>query len=145
MKLSQKDYAAEKIREFSRFFMPKLDLLNKGYLKSEYSIIEARIIFELVENKVEFAHILADKLMVDKSYLSRILKKFERNGLIVRKVSSEDARFYNITPTEKCVKIDRELSKKSSENVKEMLSDLSDCYCEKITDSINTIMDLLSK
>ncbi len=62
MKQAQKEQTVNKIREFNRFYMPKLDLLNRIYLNSKYSLIEARILFEIVENKVCFANQLTEKL-----------------------------------------------------------------------------------
>lgn len=145
MKHSQKEQTISKIREFNRFYMPKLDLLNKIYLNSDYSLIEARILFEIVENNICFAHLLAGKLKIDKSYLSRILSKFEKNGLIERKISDSDARFYNIIPSKKCKETVKKLIIKSNNRIEELLLTLNDEDCKKITDSINTIINILSK
>ena len=45
------DNVVEKIRAFNRFYMPSMNLLGNRYLGSEYSVTEARIFFEIYENK----------------------------------------------------------------------------------------------
>lgn len=136
---------ALKIREFHRFYLPKFDLLNKNYLESAYSMLEARILFEIVENKECFAHLIAKKLGIDKGYLSRILKNFEKNGLIERKVNKDDARLSEIKPTSKCEKIVCELIEKTNQKTLSVLSNLNDKDCEKIIQAINTIIEVLSE
>lgn len=145
MKQAQKEQTVNKIREFNRFYMPKLDLLNRIYLNSKYSLIEARILFEIVENKVCFANQLTEKLKIDKSYLSRILSKFEKNGLIKRKISDTDGRLYNIIPSKHCKETVKKLVEKSNDKVSELLSPLNDKDCEKIINSIDIIIEILSK
>lgn len=136
---------ALKIREFHRFYLPKFDLLNKNYLESEYSTLEARILFEIVENKECFARLIAKKLEINKGYLSRILKNFEKNGLIERKVNKDDARLSEIKPTLKCEKIVCKLIEKSNQKTLSVLSNLNDNDCEKIIRAINTIIEVLSE
>lgn len=80
------------IREFNRFYTDFLGSLSKKVLNSKYSLPEARVLFEINNSKDCVAKDIASTLNIDKSYLSRILKKFHRDKLIYKKKSDEDAR-----------------------------------------------------
>lgn len=73
-----------KIRAFNRFYMPSMNLLGDHYLGSEYSVTEARVFFEIYENEGCNAAHIAQLMNIDKSYLSRIIKKHEKSGYIHR-------------------------------------------------------------
>lgn len=64
--------------------MPSMNLLGDHYLGSEYSVTEARVFFEIYENEGCNAAHIAQLMNIDKSYLSRIIKKHEKSGYIHR-------------------------------------------------------------
>ena len=84
----------EKVRAFNRFYMSSMNLLGNHYLGSEYSITEARVLFELYVNEGCNATYIAQVMNIDKSYLSRIIKAHEKKGYILRKSSDTDKRSY---------------------------------------------------
>ncbi|MDQ7093477.1 MarR family transcriptional regulator [Desulfosporosinus sp. PR] len=65
------------IREFNRFYTNVLGLLNQHYL-SDFSLTEARILFDLSDLGCCTANALSSRLNIDKSYMSRIIKRFEK-------------------------------------------------------------------
>lgn len=69
-----------KVREFHRFYMPKLNLLGNHYLGSEYSVVEARVFFEIDNNEGCHATHIANVMNIDKSYLNKIIVKHEKHG-----------------------------------------------------------------
>ena len=68
----------QRIREFNRFYMPLLRLLDTHYLGSEYTPTEARVLFEIYENDGCNAAFIARVMNIDKSYLSRIIRAHEK-------------------------------------------------------------------
>ena len=80
------------LRKFNRYYLPYFHLLTQKYLNTEYSMAEVRVLYEIYENKEISARDIVSNLHVDKSYLSRILKKFESKSLIKRELSSDDSR-----------------------------------------------------
>jgi DNA-binding MarR family transcriptional regulator len=88
-----RDEIVSRIRGFNRFYTNILGLLDMHILNSGYSLTEARILFDLNETERCTANTLSAKLKIDKSYLSRILARFEKNGLISKEVSCDDSRF----------------------------------------------------
>ena len=63
------------IRGFNRFYTNILGLLNKGVLHSDYSLTEARVLYEIGKQDHCKAKSLSSLLEIDKSYLSRILNR----------------------------------------------------------------------
>src|SRR6516225_8422601 len=75
------------VRAFNRFYTNVIGLLHGMYLDMPYSLTEARLLFELSRHDV------------DAGYLSRVLARFEADGLLVRRRSGADARRQDITLT----------------------------------------------
>src|SRR5262249_8508505 len=95
---SDGDVAA--VREFTRFYTSVLGLLREGLLDTPYSLTEARIIFELGrQDEVEVAAVRR-WLDLDPGYLSRILARFEADGLVRKSRSAGDARRQVISLTQ---------------------------------------------
>jgi DNA-binding MarR family transcriptional regulator/GNAT superfamily N-acetyltransferase len=80
------------VREFNRFYTNVLGLLREGLLDTPYSLTEARVIFELARADQTEAGQLRRWLDIDAGYLSRLLVRFETDGIVSRSRSAADAR-----------------------------------------------------
>jgi DNA-binding MarR family transcriptional regulator/N-acetylglutamate synthase-like GNAT family acetyltransferase len=80
------------VREFNRFYTNVLGLLREGLLDTPYSLTEARVIFELARADQTETSQLRRWLDIDAGYLSRILARFEADGIVSRSRSAADAR-----------------------------------------------------
>src|ERR1044071_10050223 len=80
------------VRRFNRFYTRQIGVLRKTYLDSPYSLGEMRVLYELAQNDRLTASDIARALALDAGYLSRLLRNFEKRGLISRKTSKKDAR-----------------------------------------------------
>jgi len=80
------------VRRFNRFYTHKLGVLQRGWLDSPYSLTEARVLYEIRERKRATASDIARDLDLDAGYLSRILRRFHRLGLLRKDVSPDDGR-----------------------------------------------------
>ena len=80
------------VREFSRFYTGLLGLLKEGLLDTPYSLTEARVIFELARADYTEVADFRRILNIDAGYLSRLLARFEADGLIIRRRSPLDGR-----------------------------------------------------
>ena len=76
----------KKIREFNRYYTVWLNVLTKGYLGTDFSWPESRTLFEIWLFPGINATELCEHLNMDKSYISRIISKFEKKGLITREL-----------------------------------------------------------
>jgi DNA-binding MarR family transcriptional regulator len=80
--MKDKTKLIQDIREFNRFYTRLIGLLDGHLLDSNYSLAEARILYEIYTGKQISASQIVSTLNMDKGYVSRILKKFEKEGLI---------------------------------------------------------------
>lgn len=60
--------------------------MNKGYLGTDFSWPESRVLFEIYICPGINATELCEHLSMDKSYISRIIGKLEKHGLITREL-----------------------------------------------------------
>lgn len=131
------------IRRFNRFYLPYFHLLTQKYLNSEYSVAEARILYEIYENKEISARDIVRKIYVDKSYLSRILKKFESNSLINRKISYDDSRMTIISLTKKGEALAENFIMESNRQIEKDIVGISESDLDKLSYHLEKIIEIL--
>lgn len=134
---------AVNIRKFNRFYLPYFHLLTQKYLNTEYSMAEARILYEIYANKEISARDIVGNLHVDKSYLSRILKKFESKSLIKRKLSSDDSRKALISLTEGGKTLVESLIMESNHQMEKDIKGISDNDLDKLSYHLAQIIKIL--
>ena len=91
----------ERVRAFNRFYTNRIGALQKGHLDSDYSLSEARILFEIAHSDGSTAAGLGRQLRLDTGYLSRILAHFFKKGLIERIRDKHDKRRVLLRLTQK--------------------------------------------
>lgn len=142
--MNKKEETVEHIREFNRFYTVLVGSLNTHFLGSKYSITETRILFELLSHKKCYAKDIVEYLHIDKSYMSRIIKSFEKNGLIIKEMSQFDHRAFLITLTDKGQMETNMLIEKTNQQIHEWIDGLNLQECQEICSAMNTIKHYLS-
>jgi DNA-binding MarR family transcriptional regulator/GNAT superfamily N-acetyltransferase len=132
------------VREFSRFYTRTLGVLEDGFLHSPYSLTEARVLFELGQQDSVDAVELRRKLGLDAGYLSRLLARFESDGLITRQKSAADGRRQVIGLTSAGTAAYKELDRASSDDVGKLLAPLSDHDRGELVAAMRTVQRILS-
>ena len=87
------------IRQFNRFYTAELGLLQRRYLDGEFSLTEARILFEIGEASSLTATQIGRRLRLDKGYLSRLLTSLTKRKLVSQHSSESDGRERTLTLT----------------------------------------------
>ncbi len=134
----------KKIRAFNRFYTLKIGLITKKFLNSSYSLIQARILFELNKTSHICASDMVGMLQLDPAYLSKILKKFEKDKLITKKTSSEDSRKQLLTLTKDGKKAYSRLRETSNQQIDSLIGELSHEEIRILVASMETIEKILS-
>lgn len=111
-------------RRFNRFYTNLISVLRAGLLDSPYSLADARVLYELANAPAAALEVadLRRLLDMDAGYLSRILGRFEANGLVVRERSDADARKQRIGMTDAGRAAQAELDRRSDAQAAALLS-----------------------
>ena len=142
--MDEQALCVEAVRRFSRFYTRQVGVLNEGYNGGEFSLTEARIIYELAHQEAATASDLAKILDLDPGYLSRILKSFQERGLVQRQASDLDARQYRLSLTERGQQAFAALNARSRSDMARMLSVLTTRQQKCLITAMSEIETLLS-
>jgi len=80
------------VRRFNRFYTREVGALRKNFLDTPWSLGEMRVLFEIANGAEVTASDIAKALDFDAAYLSRMLARFEKDGLVTRTRSDADGR-----------------------------------------------------
>jgi DNA-binding MarR family transcriptional regulator/GNAT superfamily N-acetyltransferase len=131
------------VRRFNRFYTRHVGALNEGLLRSEFSLTEMRVLYELAHRDRLTASGLGKDLGLDPGYLSRILKAFKARGLIERLPSEIDGRQQRLALTAAGRKAFAPYDKASSDEVAAVLDRLSPAAQERLVGALATVERLL--
>src|SRR5580698_6416224 len=145
--VSSSDLAGEaaNFRRFNRMYTRFIGTLNEGILNSDYSLGEARVLYELANRVAPKASDIAEGLGVDPAYLSRMLGKFERDGLLRKKISSHDGRYAELTLTVRGKAAFKKLNALSEAQAQSILQDLPPGARAELIQCMRTIEGILTK
>jgi DNA-binding MarR family transcriptional regulator/GNAT superfamily N-acetyltransferase len=132
------------VRSFNRFYTNVIGVLGEGLLATPYSLTEARVMFELAQRWATEVPDLRRALSLDGGYLSRILSRFESDGLIVRTRSQIDGRRQVISLTARGRRTFRLLNARSEEEVRSLLAPLAEDQQVRLVGAMGAITEILS-
>jgi DNA-binding MarR family transcriptional regulator/GNAT superfamily N-acetyltransferase len=132
------------VRRFSRFYTNVLGLLQEGLLETEFSLTEARVIFELAASGPADAASLRRRLDIDPGYLSRLLARLGSAGLISRQRDPDDGRRQLIELTAQGQAAFATLNARSDHQVRDLLTALPEPAQRRLTGAMAAIEEILS-
>jgi DNA-binding MarR family transcriptional regulator/GNAT superfamily N-acetyltransferase len=130
-------------RRFNRFYTRQIGVLRKNFLDSPYSLGEARVIYEIASDTAPTASDIGRALDLDAGYLSRVLRNFEKRGLLDRKVSKTDARQSHLALSPRGRKAFALLDDLSQRDIGTMLDKLAPADQWRLIAAMDTIETLL--
>jgi DNA-binding MarR family transcriptional regulator/GNAT superfamily N-acetyltransferase len=88
------------VRAFNRFYTNVIGVLHDMYLDTPHTLTESRLLYEIAKHGTVEVSWLRQALDIDAGYLSRVLSRFESEGLVTRHRSAADARRQEIRATD---------------------------------------------
>ncbi|PYM43990.1 MAG: MarR family transcriptional regulator [Candidatus Rokuibacteriota bacterium] len=137
------DHRVAAVRRFNRFYTRQIGLLQESYLKSQFSLSQVRVLYELAHRERPTATELGRELGLDPGYLSRILRLFERRGLLKRTPSKADGRQSHLFLTARGQAAFAPLNTRSREEIGSMLRALRARDQIRLVDSMHAIEGVL--
>ena len=134
----------EAVRRFNRFYTRRIGVLQEGLLDSPWSLTEVRVMYEVAHRPGVAAAELATDLGLDRGYLSRILRRFEDEGLLAREAATTDARRRHLRLTAKGKRTFAPLDKRSRQQVDVLLGALDDDGRRRLLCALQTVERTLS-
>jgi DNA-binding MarR family transcriptional regulator/GNAT superfamily N-acetyltransferase len=130
-------------RRFNRFYTRQIGVLRKNFLDSPYSLGEARVIYEIASDQSPTASDIGRALDLDAGYLSRVLRNFEKRGLVERNISAKDARQSHLALSPRGRKAFALLDGLSQRDIGTMLDKLPSVDQSRLIAAMSTIETLL--
>lgn len=129
------------VRAFNRFYTGVIGVLDRGYLDSPYSLTEVRVLYELAHTDAAEVVDLRRDLGLDAGYLSRMLARFDRAGLVARETSPQDARRQVVRMTDAGHQAFKVLDERSEQEISALLAPVREP--RRLVTAMHTIERLL--
>ncbi|HJU89867.1 MAG TPA: bifunctional helix-turn-helix transcriptional regulator/GNAT family N-acetyltransferase [Gemmatimonadaceae bacterium] len=134
---------AAAVRRFNRFFTRQIGALREGLSDSPFSLTEARVVYELAARGGTSATELSRALDLDPGYLSRILRRLQKRGLLSRKIAADDARRSRLSLNERGRGAFAKLDAASQSEMETLIASLSDEEQRRLVGAMGVIERLL--
>jgi len=132
------------VRRFNRFYTQKLGVLQRGWLDTPFSLTEARVLYEIKQRERATASDIVRDLGLDAGYLSRILRRFQKSGLIRKDVSPDDGRQSFLSMTTRGCKTFEPLETRTERQVGTVLGRLTEHEQDHLVSAMRAIETLIA-
>ncbi|KFZ83645.1 MarR family transcriptional regulator [Amycolatopsis sp. MJM2582] len=133
------------VRAFNRLYTGVIGVLDEGPADAEYSLSEARVIFELAQQEQTQVTDLRKRLDLDAGYASRLLARLEGRGLLTRERSDEDARRQIVRLTDNGREAFAVLDERSVGRIGSLLGRFGDDEQQRLLGAMDTITSLVGE
>lgn len=133
------------VREFNRFYTARLGLLRKKYLDGEFSLTEARILYEIDSSPEPTASTIGNIIELDAGYMSRILAHLTKRKLILQTPSKFDGRKKILSLSRTGLKKLAELNAQSARQIQRLLHPLNAAERNLVIASLSRVRTILSR
>lgn len=133
------------IQGFNKVYQNLLKQIDSAILETGYTLTEKEVLLEISKTERCTANILIQQLHIDRSYMSRMIAKFEKYGLIEKTQSQTDSRIRYIRLTESGRKEINRLSDIQSSHIGAIFNKLSEEDQQIVWQSMVLIRNKLSE
>jgi DNA-binding MarR family transcriptional regulator/GNAT superfamily N-acetyltransferase len=90
----------DEVRSFNRFYTREIGLLDAHLPAGDFTLAEARVLYELAQGDGRTAAEIGRGLRMDRAHLSRIMARFRGRGLLRSRVSPDHGKHLLLTLTD---------------------------------------------
>ncbi|HET6268289.1 MAG TPA: helix-turn-helix domain-containing GNAT family N-acetyltransferase [Acidobacteriota bacterium] len=131
------------VRQFSRFYTRRLDILRQEIYSSPFTLGQVRVLYEIAHRKDPTSTQIAEDLGLNAAYFSRLLRSLENQKLVKRTRSSTDGRRSLLSLTARGEKTFAQLSDRADEQIRTLLQKLSPSDQASLAGAMSRIKRLL--
>jgi DNA-binding MarR family transcriptional regulator/N-acetylglutamate synthase-like GNAT family acetyltransferase len=131
------------VRAFNRFYTTRIGVLGPGLLRTPHTLAEARVLYELGQRTLTEVAELRRALDIDAGFLSRLLARLERKGLVERERSPADARRQNVRLSASGAAAFAELDRRSADEIGALLDALGDQDQRRLVAAMDVVRGVL--
>lgn len=143
--MSRNQEQIEKIRSFNRFYTNVIGLLDQHFLDTPFSLTEGRVLYEISHMEECSAKKIRQKIAIDEGYLSRIIDKFIKRGIIRKTPFRGDMRLHIIHLTQKGEEEFSKLNENQNQLVSQITENLSEQEIAELVGMMERMQELLNK
>ena len=140
---TRNQHNVDAVRRFNRFYTRQIGVLREGLLQSPFSLAELRVLYEISHRRQPTATELCQQLGLDPGYLSRILRTFEKRGLVRKSASRTDGRQSLLGLTGRGREAFATLNTRQNLEVATMLRQLPAAHQARMVDAMGVIESVL--
>jgi DNA-binding MarR family transcriptional regulator/GNAT superfamily N-acetyltransferase len=144
MKLRLQTCLVEQVRIFNRFYTREIGLLAEHLPGSEFTLAEARVLYELAQSREQTAADIIRSLGMDKAHISRIVARFQNAGMVKSRVSPEHGKHKLLSLTVPGRKAFQRLNDGTEAQIKALVEPLISENRQRLAHDMRDIQKLLS-
>jgi DNA-binding MarR family transcriptional regulator/GNAT superfamily N-acetyltransferase len=133
----------EQVRSFNRFYTREIGLLTEHLPGSEFTLAEARVLYELAQAPEQTAADIIRRLSMDKAHISRIVARFRKAGLLKSRVSPKHGKHMLLSLTATGKKAFQRLNNGTQSQIEELVAPLSAGSRQRLAEDMRDIQRVL--
>jgi DNA-binding MarR family transcriptional regulator/GNAT superfamily N-acetyltransferase len=110
-----------RLRSFNRAYTRVIGSLDRSYLETGFNLQEARVLYEIGSAPGRTAKQVRERTGFDQGYLSRLIARLERDGLLAKRGSKTDGRAQELSLTAAGKAAFRDLDQRADAQAAQML------------------------
>jgi DNA-binding MarR family transcriptional regulator/GNAT superfamily N-acetyltransferase len=132
------------VRRFNRFYTRQMGLLEDGLLHSPFGLTEVRVLYEIAHRTTPTASAIGEELGLDPGYLSRLLQRLRKAGLVSATAAAGDRRQRLLGLTARGRRTFGALDARSSREVAALLGRLTPASRRRLVTSMRQVETTLT-
>lgn len=133
----------DQVRSFNRFYTREIGLLSEHLSGSDFTLAEARVLYELSQTQEQTAAAIMRSLGMDKAHISRIVARFQGAGFVKSRVSPEHGKHKLLSLTAAGKRAFSRLNQGTEAQIQALVAPLSPEGRERLAKNMRDIQRLL--